>query len=96
MNHSLKIDLSAHSFSECFTENRMHRLWFCLDGTIAKDITVLSRWNLIGLCYGSVYFRLGGTVAKEITVPSNFFKFSPQKTYPLLYTYHTKNPLLKR
>ena len=79
MNHSLKIDLSAHSFSECFTENRMHRLLFRLDGTIVKDITVPSRWNLIGLCYGSVYFRLGETVAKEITVPSNFCKFSPTK-----------------
>jgi len=86
MNHSLKIDLSAHSFSECFTENRMHRLWFRLDGTIVKDITVPSRWNLIGLCYGS---------AKKVTVPSNFFTFPHKRPSPFFFTYPTKKPSFK-
>jgi len=57
----------------------MLRLRFRLDGTVAKDITVPSRWNLIGLCYLKKLDGIVISVATEITVPSNFFKFSPRK-----------------
>jgi len=34
------------------------RLRFRLNRTVAKDITVPSRKNLIGLCYGSIHMEL--------------------------------------